>query len=69
MSAPGPPFLSFGCLLGFANHGMRNLAKNNLHHGEMFKVVVGLEERFAGEEFNQHASDRPDIARVGPTCS
>lgn len=35
----------------------------------MLEVVVSLEESLAGDEFDQDATDRPHVARVGPACA
>lgn len=32
----------------------------------MLEVLVRLEQRLAGEELDQDAADRPDVARVAP---
>ena len=32
----------------------------------MLEILVRLEQRFAGEELDQNAADRPDVARVAP---
>lgn len=37
-----------------------------LHHGEVFEIVVCLEESVAGEELDQDASNTPDITRKRP---
>lgn len=37
------------------------------HHGEMFEIVVSLEEGIPGEEFHQNAADTPDVAWEAPT--
>lgn len=37
------------------------------HHGEMFKVVVCLEQCIACEELNQDASYTPDVTREAPS--
>lgn len=33
------------------------------HHGEMFQVVVCLEERISREKLDKNASYTPDVAR------
>lgn len=52
--------------LCFAPKVVRHRAKDGLHHGQVLEIVVRLEERFAGVELDQDASDRPGVARVGP---
>lgn len=34
-----------------------------LHHGEVFEVVVGLEQGISSEEFDKDASYTPNVAR------
>lgn len=38
-------------------------ANDGLHHGQMLQVLVRLEQRITGEEFNQDAANAPNIAR------
>ena len=35
----------------------------------MLEVVVSLEESLARDEFDEDATDRPHVARVGPACA
>ena len=49
--------------------GFRDVTKNLLHHRQMFKVVVGVEEDNARDKFDKNASDAPEIAREGPSES
>jgi hypothetical protein len=37
-----------------------------LHHGEVFEVVVRLEEGVASEKFDEDTADREHVAGVGP---
>ena len=39
---------------------------HGLHHGQMLKVVMCLEERISSKEFDQDTTDAPDVARVAP---
>lgn len=39
---------------------------NRLHHGQMLEIIVRLEERVAGKELNQDASNAPNVTRVRP---
>lgn len=50
-----------------ANHPRINPSANHgFHHGEMLKVVVGLEEGISSEEFDQDTADTPDVTREAP---
>ena len=44
----------------------RNGSEYLLHHGEVFPVVVGLEQREAEVELEGNAADAPDVARLRP---
>lgn len=44
-------------------------ANDGLHHGQMLQILVSLEQRIAGEEFNQNAANAPNIARERPPQS
>ena len=44
----------------------RNGSEYLLHHGEVFPVVVGLEQRVAEVELEGNAADAPDVARLRP---
>lgn len=37
-------------------------ANDSLHHGEVFQIVMGLEQGIASEELNQDAANAPYIA-------
>lgn len=39
---------------------------DNLHHGQVFQIIVRLEQGVPGTELYQDAADRPDIARKAP---
>ena len=39
---------------------------HRFHHGEMLKVVMGLEERVSSVELDQYTSNAPDITRIAP---
>lgn len=43
------------------------MANNALHHRQVLQIVVGLEKGISGKEFNQNATDTPDITRETPT--
>jgi hypothetical protein len=47
-------------------HPLRHLAHHDLHHGEVFEVVVRLEEGVASEKFDEDTADREHVAGVGP---
>lgn len=61
-----PPELSmvevFG--FGFTSHPVRNLAEDALHHGEVFAIVVRLEQSDAQVQFEHNAADRPHVTRL-----
>ena len=42
-------------------------AENALHHGQVFSIVVSLEESHAEIQFEEDAADRPDVTRLRPT--
>ena len=54
------------CLL---DHLLGNGSENLFHHGQMFEVVVRLEEGFSGEKFHQDTPNGPDIAGIRPPKS
>lgn len=41
-------------------------ANDSLHHGEVFQVIVSLEQGIASEELDQDAANAPYIARKRP---
>lgn len=45
---------------------MRHRAENALHHGQVFEVVVRLEQCHALVQLEQDAADAPDVARMAP---
>jgi hypothetical protein len=46
---------------------LRHRAEDLFHHREVLKVLVRLEERFAGNKLHEDTSNRPHVARVAPT--
>lgn len=38
-------------------------ADDRLHHSQMLDIVVRLEKGVAGKEFDEDASDAPDVTR------
>ncbi len=42
------------------------LPADAFHHGQMFQVVMGLEEGVASEELDQDAANAPDVTRIAP---
>ncbi|KAG0146101.1 hypothetical protein CROQUDRAFT_93005 [Cronartium quercuum f. sp. fusiforme G11] len=42
------------------------LPEHGLHHGEMLRIFVSLEERFTGEEFDKNTTNQPHVARIRP---
>lgn len=47
-------------------HAGWHAAHDNLHHREMFQVVVRLEQGVAREELDQDAPDREHVAGIRP---
>jgi hypothetical protein len=54
-------------LLGATGHLGWNGAEDTLHHGQVFQVVVCLEERVSSVQFKDDAANAPDVARLSPT--
>uniref|UniRef100_A0A8W7PAS2 Uncharacterized protein n=1 Tax=Anopheles coluzzii TaxID=1518534 RepID=A0A8W7PAS2_ANOCL len=50
----------------FLRHVVRYRAEYALHHGEVFPVVVRLEQRDTQVQFVDDATDRPHVARLRP---
>ena len=48
------------------NHSARKWTKDAFHHGEVFSVVVGLEESVAAIQFEDDRTYAPHVAWVGP---
>jgi hypothetical protein len=46
---------------------VKSAATNALHHRQVLQIIVGLEQCIPCEEFDENASDTPDITREGPT--
>lgn len=46
---------------------VRDRPKDPLHHGQVFSVVVGLEECDAQVQLEHDASNGPDVTRLRPT--
>jgi len=51
---------------GFGGHARGESAEDALHHGEVFAVVVGLEEGEPEGQLKQDAADGPDVAGLSP---
>lgn len=46
--------------------GLELTATDILHHGEVLKIIVGLEKGIAGVELHKNAADTPNVAWVAP---
>jgi hypothetical protein len=46
---------------------VKSAATNTLHHRQVLQIIVRLEQCISCEEFDENASDTPDITREGPT--
>ena len=51
------------------NPGIQLCAHHCLHHCQMLKIIVGLEQCISREEFYQDASYTPDVTRKAPPQS
>ncbi len=48
------------------NHPWRHLPHDHFHHGEMFQIIVRLEQGISCEELDKDAADGEEIAGVRP---
>lgn len=46
--------------------GIHLSTNHTLHHGQVFKIIMRLEQRVTGKEFDKYAPDAPDITRIRP---
>jgi hypothetical protein len=53
-------------IFAVADHGPGHASTDFFDHVEVVDVVVDVEEKFAGEEFDEDAADGPDIAGLIP---
>lgn len=53
-------------LLVLPCHPIRNCSQNSLHHGQVFTIVMRLEERDSQVELEHDAADGPDVTRLRP---
>lgn len=56
----------FNILINKPRHTIRNCSQNSFHHGQVFTIVVRLEERDAQIELEHDAADGPNVARLRP---
>lgn len=49
------------------NPGLESAAAHGLHHGQMFEIIVRLEQRIASEELDQDTANAPYVAWVAPS--
>ena len=51
---------------GEVHHGRWHRAEHFFHHGEVFEVLVSLEERLSRDELDEDTPDRPHVAWKRP---